>query len=127
MAQRVHARLTPREGRKFAFTLGAAFLALALWRASAVLASLGILLTLAGLTIPTRLAPVQRFWMAIAHAISKVTTPIVLAVIYFGVIAPAGLVMRLFGRKPLKPRTDATTFWVTRERTRAPDQMQHQF
>jgi len=47
-------------GRKFAFTLGAAFLGLALWRASAVLASLGILLTLAGLTIPTRLAPVQR-------------------------------------------------------------------
>jgi len=127
VAQRVHARLTAREGRKFAFTLGAAFLGLALWRASAVLASLGILLTLAGLTIPTRLAPVQRFWMAIAHAISKVTTPIVLAVIYFGVIAPAGLVMRLFGRKALKQRTDGTTFWVTRERTRAPDQMQHQF
>ena len=127
MAQRVHARLTPHEGRKFAFTLGAAFLALAVWRANAVLASLGILLTLAGLTIPTRLAPVQRFWMGIAHAISKVTTPIVLAVMYFGVIAPAGLVMRLLGRKPLKQRRDATTFWVTRERTRAPDQMQHQF
>ncbi len=82
---------------------------------------------LAGLVLPTRLGPVQRVWMGIAHAISKVTTPIVLAVIYFGVLAPAGCVMRLVGRRPLKRRTGATTYWVTRERTRAPDQMQHQF
>lgn len=134
MAQTVHARLSPREGRKFALTVGAAFLVLAglaWWRGkhatAAVLGSLGILLSVAGLVIPTRLGPVQRGWMGIAHAISKVTTPIVLAVIYFGVIAPAGFVMRLFGRKTLERKADTTTYWVTRERTRAPDQMQHQF
>ena len=135
MATRIPARLTPSEGRKFAFTVGAAFVVLAgvaLWRhkqlTATVLGSLGAVLILAGAVVPTYMGPVQRFWMGIAHAISKVTTPIFLAVIYFVVIAPAGFVLRLFGRKPLGAPRDATTYWVTREqKPRAADQMQHQY
>jgi hypothetical protein len=134
VATGIPARLTAREGRKFGLTVGAAFLVLAglaWWRGkhttSTVLQVLGTLLILAGLVLPTYMGPVQRFWMGIAHAISKVTTPIFLAVIYFVVIAPAGFVRRLFG-KPLEPPRDATTYWVTRERKpRTADQMQHQF
>jgi len=115
--------------------VGAAFVVLAglaLWRhkqlTATILASLGGVLLLAAVAIPTHLGPVQRGWMAVAHAISKVTTPIFLAVIYFIVIAPAGFVLRLFGRKPLQPPRDASTYWVTRERKpRTADQMQHQF
>ena len=135
MATRIPARLTASEGRKFAFTVGAAFLVLAgvaLWRhrqlTATVLGSLGGVLILAGVVVPTALGPVQRFWMGIAHAISKVTTPIVLAVIYFVVIAPAGFVLRLFGRKRLAPPRDATTYWVARDRkTETADQMLHQY
>ena len=135
MATRIPARLTPSEGRKFAFTVGAAFVVLAgvaLWRhkqlTATVLGSLGAVLILAGALVPTYMGPVQRFWMGIAHAISKVTTPIFLAVIYFAVIAPAGFVLRLFGRKRLGAPRDATTYWVTREqKPRAADQMQHQY
>lgn len=135
MATRIPARLTGAEGRKFALTVGIAFLVLAgvtLWRhkqtTATVLGALGGVLLVAGLVAPTYLGPVQRGWMAIAHAISKVTTPIFLAVIYFLVIAPAGFVLRLFGRRPLEPPKGATTYWVTRERKpRAADDMQHQF
>jgi Saxitoxin biosynthesis operon protein SxtJ len=135
VAQRIHARLTAPEGRRFAFTVGGAFLALAaiaLWRGRqitpAVLGTIGGLLILAGVAVPTRLGPVQRGWMGLAHAISKVTTPIVLAVMYFVVIVPAGLVMRLAGRKSLARPRNATTYWVTRERTtRSAEDMQHQF
>jgi phosphoglycerol transferase MdoB-like AlkP superfamily enzyme len=128
-------RLTAAEGRRFGLTVGAAFLVLAgvaLWRgkgtASTIFATLATLLILAGIAIPTRLGPVQRGWMGIAHAISKVTTPIFLAVIYFVVIAPAGFVLRLFGRKPLQPPRDATTYWVSREqKSREADAMAHQY
>jgi hypothetical protein len=127
--------LTASEGRKFGLTVGIAFLVLAgvaLWRGkhttSTILGTLGALLILGGAAAPTRLGPVQRFWMGIAHAISKVTTPIFLAVIYFVVIAPAGFVLRLFGRKPLSPSPDAPTYWVTRERkTNTADEMLHQY
>jgi uncharacterized membrane protein len=121
MAERIRARLTAAEGRKFGLTVGIAFLvlaALAAWRgkhtAPLVLSALGATFVLAALALPTRLGPVQRAWMGAAQAISKVTTPIFLAVIYFVVITPAGFVMRLVGRKPLAPPRGATTYWVTR-------------
>jgi saxitoxin biosynthesis operon SxtJ-like protein len=135
VATRIRARLTTSEGRKFAFTVGAAFVVLAgvaLWRhkqlTATILGVLGGALIVAGIAVPTYMGPVQRFWMGIAHAISKVTTPIFLAVIYFVVIAPAGFVLRLFGRKRLGAPREATTYWVTREqKPRTPDQMQHQY
>lgn len=135
MAPRIPARLTAAEGRKFALTVGAAFLVLAgliLWRGkdttATVLGALGGVLIVAGLAIPTRLGPVQRAWMNGAHGISKVTTPIVLAGIYFIVIAPTGFMLRLFRWKSPGQPSGAPTYWVTRERTpRTPDHMQHQY
>jgi hypothetical protein len=73
-----------------------------------------IALLAAGALIPAKLAPVQRAWMSLAHLISRVTTPIFMAVVYFGVIAPIGLVMRAAGHRPLRrPATDGS-FWVVR-------------
>ena len=39
--------------------------------------------------------------MALAHAISKVTTPIVMGVMYFVVLTPVGVLRRGFGGNPL--------------------------
>ena len=98
MERPIRARLTRSEGRRFAFPVGLAFLAVAsitLWRghqsASLVLGGLAVALLLAGALIPTRLGPVYRGWMGLALVISKVTTPIFLGVVYFLVITPSEL------------------------------------
>ena len=121
LAQRVPARLTAAEGRKFAFPVGIAFGVLAgvaLWRGSprvaTGLAVLSGLLLIAGLLIPAGLGPVQRGWMALAHLISRVTTPIFLGVVFFLVFAPVGLLMRLFGRRVLERAPADGTWWVAR-------------
>lgn len=46
----------------------------------------------------------------------------VLAVVYFGVVTPLGLVMRLFGRDPLRRRFEARlpSYWTPREPHRPP-------
>ncbi|HVP39742.1 MAG TPA: SxtJ family membrane protein [Candidatus Saccharimonadales bacterium] len=115
----VPARLTAREGRKFAFTVGIAFLvlaALSAWRGHhlppRVLGAVGVLLLLAGLVVPGRLGPVQRWWMKLAHAISKVTSPIVVGASYYVVLTPIGWVMRAFGRNPLRHRERDGGFWI---------------
>ena len=89
MAHGIPARLTSSEGRKFAFTVGAAFLALTAlvwWRQKPTLmmvfGALGGVLLLLGIVAPTRLGPIQRAWMGLAHLISKVTTPIFMGIIY---------------------------------------------
>jgi hypothetical protein len=51
--------------------------------------------------------------MGFAVLLSKVTTPIFMGVIYFAVISPMGLVMRVAGRNPLKSGSPDTA-WFTR-------------
>jgi hypothetical protein len=81
---------------------------------------------LAGLIVPTRLGPVERSWMALAHAISRVTTPIFMALVYYLTIFPIGAVMRILGRNPLTRAEREGGFWVPHERRDA-QHMNHQF
>jgi hypothetical protein len=121
VAHRVPARLTPAEGRRFGLTLGIAFgvlAALVRWRGGETV-SLGLgavaLALLAGAALaPGALGPVHRGWMAFAERLSRVTTPIVMGVLYFLVITPMGLVMRLVGHRPLDHRSPRDSFWVER-------------
>jgi hypothetical protein len=113
--------LTPSEGRRFAFTVGTAFLvfgAIAWWRGHAAMAPtlgvLGVLLWGAGAVAPGSLTPVYRAWMGLAHAISKVTTPVFMGVVYFVVLMPVGFLMRLMGRNPIRHRPTNGSYWFSR-------------
>ncbi len=112
-------RLTAQEGRKFAFTVGAAFAvfgAISAWRGHQipprVLWVLAVALGLAGLLVPGKLGGVYSAWMGMAHRMSKVTTPIAMGAIYFLVMVPTGVLMRLFGHNPLRVREQGGSFWV---------------
>lgn len=116
------ARLTAAEGRKFAFTLGSAFAVLGgvlLWRDETPFAlgawGLATVLLLAGLLIPGRLGPVHRAWMGMATLLSRVTTPIVMGLLYFLILAPVGALLRLFGKISLEPPDEGPGYWVARE------------
>ena len=115
----IRARLTPREGRKFAFTVGIAFLvfgAISAWRGHElpprILWTLGGILLFAGLVIPSRLGPVYRGWMRLGLAIGRVVSPIVVGAMYFVVVTPVGVVLRLLGRNPLRHRERNGGFWM---------------
>jgi hypothetical protein len=69
-----------------------------------LLGSIGLVPAIAGVLIPTRLVPVERAWMTLARAISFVTIPIVMAVLYFGIITPVGLLRRLVADNPIVQR-----------------------
>jgi hypothetical protein len=55
--------------------------------------------------------------MYAAFPIGWVVSHVMLALIYYGVMTPIGLVMRLLGRDPLKRKLDrsADTYWEPRE------------
>ena len=121
MAEGSSARLTAPEGRRFAFTLAAAFGGLGgllWWRERRVIAILFLgvagAFALAGFLVPGRLGPVYRGWMGLAHAISRVTSPIFMSLVYFLVITPVGLVRRAIGGNPLRAHRGSTG-WVDRQ------------
>jgi hypothetical protein len=133
LATPIPAGLSSREGRKFGLTVGGAFLvlgALLWWRGrwtAPVFAGLGSVLVLAGLLIPTRLGPVNRAWMKLAHMISRVTTPIFMGVVYFLVLAPIGFIMRTFGRNPMVAPEKGQSFWAVRTPADGSHSMKRQF
>jgi hypothetical protein len=92
-----------------------------------VTGALGSLLFLAGLAIPAQLGPVYRAWMGVAAAISKVTTPIVMGIIFFFVLTPSGLIARLLGHRPLTHERGSSTYWKSRPEGSRRGEMNHQF
>jgi hypothetical protein len=127
--------MTREEGRRFGLTVGGAFLvfaAIAWWRGhptvSMVLATPGVLLAAAGLLLPGQLGPVERGWMALAMAISKVTTPIVMGIMYLLVLTPIGLIRRGVGANPLVHVPGTQGYWKSHSgASRRPESMKRQF
>lgn len=122
------APFTASEGRKFGLAVGAALVALGgviRWRGhgafAATLAGPGLLLIAAALAIPGRLGPVARAWMALARALSRVTTPLLLGLIYFLVLTPMGGLRRLLGGNPLRRRDTGGGYWIARGTGRKSD------
>jgi len=119
LAGRVRARLNP--GRRFGLTLGPAFAvlaAVALWRGRDAVAiplfGISGALLIGSMAFPKQLETVERWWMAFAHLLSRVTTPLLLVVLYFVALTPTGLAMRLFGHNPLVRRAREGSYWVQR-------------
>jgi hypothetical protein len=136
MAERVSAGLSAAsQGRRFGTTVGAAFIGLAAlmaWRGSdtlwVVFAGVGVMLVLSGLVIPRALGPIERAWMAFALILSKFTTPVIMGVVYIGVITPIGALRRTFGGHPLVHAELNAGFWRPRpEGARRSKSMRRQF
>ncbi len=134
MADDVSAGLSASKGRRFGFTVGAAFLVLglfSLWRGHPitmrVFAGLGGALVIGGAVVPRALLPVERGWMSLAHVLSKVTTPLVMGVLYFGIITPVGVVRRMFGRRAMVRHPHGHSAWVARADNARRSDLTHQF
>jgi hypothetical protein len=77
--------------------------------------------------MPAQLGPVYRAWMGLAKVISKVTTPVFMSVIFFVVLTPAGLLVCLFGHRPLTRSRAASSHWQSRAPGSRRGDLDHQF
>jgi hypothetical protein len=71
-----------------------------------------------GLIAPMSLQPVYRNWMKLGLLLSKVTTPIVLGIVFYGLLLPMGLIMRLSGHDPMSRRLndEAASYRIKHEK-----------
>ena len=70
----------------------------------------------AAVLIPNQLAPLNALWTRLALLLGRVTNPIVMAVLFYGVITPAGFVARGAGWLSLirRPEPDRPSYWLAR-------------
>ena len=93
------------------------FVAGAISSAAGLIFVLGALLLLLGICVPSRLSTLNRLWSKVGTAIAKAVNPIILALLFFLVVTPMALFMRMVGKRPLRLAADrtATTYWIERE------------
>lgn len=60
-----------------------------------------------GAVAPATINPVYKVWMRFGLIMSRITTPIILGLVFFLVFTPIALVMRLFGRDALQIKKDS--------------------
>ena len=98
-----------RQLRHFGYLVGGIFGLIGLWplvwrhhnpRLWAL--ALAVVLVVPALIAPRILAPVYRVWMAAGEVLAWINTRILLGLVFYGVVTPMGLVMRLMGHDPMR-------------------------
>lgn len=71
------------------------------------------------LIAPHLLTPLNRAWMALGHLLGRIISPIVLGLMFYGLITPVALVQRLSGRDALRLRAfrdpKLSSHWIRRD------------
>ncbi len=108
--------LTETELRKFALSVGPAFIVVfglilpwvfnAGWPVWPWI--LGIVLCVWGIVHPASLKPLYRGWMLLGVLLHKIVSPIVLGLMFYLIFTPISLLVRLFGKKLIDTNFDET-------------------
>jgi hypothetical protein len=105
-------------GRLFIIVF-AVLAALSWWRGNGAwiwLAAVSALFAVVTWLRPDWLLPLNRAWMALAALLNRIVSPIVLGILFYGVVTPMGAVMRLMGKDPMRRKfdRDAASYWIDR-------------
>jgi hypothetical protein len=70
----------------------------------------------AALIAPQILAPLNRVWAKFGLLLHRIVSPLFLALLFYGCVAPIGFLMRLTGKDPLRLRHEpsSTSYWIER-------------
>ena len=86
-----------------------------------------IIFLILGLFNSKILTPFNKLWMRLGILLGAIVSPIVMGIVYFAVITPIGLIMKLFGKDVLNLKIDKNknTYWTLKKKI--PSKMKDQF
>ena len=80
--------------------------------------SLSIIFFILGILNSKLLAPLNKLWFKFGIFLGSIVSPVVMGLVYFLVVAPVGIFMRLLGKDLLKNNKikHASTYWIERDK-----------
>ncbi len=114
-----------KELRKFGLTMAAAFgviAALAFWRQKdyfLYFLIIALLFLFPAVFIPSYLRPVYHSWMAFSHKLGWLMSRVILITLFYLVLTPVGLIMRVLGKDFLNKEFDrdsSQSYWIKKEK-----------
>tara|TARA_B100000401_G_C52193636_1_gene433598 strand:- start:138 stop:530 length:393 start_codon:yes stop_codon:yes gene_type:complete len=128
-----HNEIKISSNKSFGFVFFVIFIVIALWpllndgniRIWSVILSLVFLIL--GFLNSKILTPLNKLWIRLGILLGKIVSPIVMGIIYFGVVTPIGIIMRLFGKDILNLKVDKNknTYWLIKDKIKS--KMKNQF
>jgi hypothetical protein len=80
------------------------------------------------LLLPSTLKPVYIVWMKFGNMMNWINTRIILGIVFYGLILPFGLVMRIFGNDPMKRKLDSSIeSYRVKTRNHAKENLEHPY
>ncbi|MGB7346568.1 MAG: hypothetical protein WBD20_20270 [Pirellulaceae bacterium] len=115
-----HRELDDHQLRYFGLSLCGlimAFAGLAYWKwqastASGVLCVASVALAVAYYAVPSSQRRIYQGFTWLTRPFQLFATIVILAIVYFVIVTPIGIVLRLRGRSVAKSDADAETFWI---------------
>ena len=87
---------------------------------------ISIIFLILGLLNSKLLTPLNSIWIKFGEILGRVISPIVMLIIYFLIVTPIGLIMRLIGKDIMKKNfSKRESYWIKREKNIGP--MNRQF
>jgi len=112
------------QNRSFGLLFFIVFTALALWpltnkgEINFYLISIALIFLVLGLLNSKLLSPLNKAWIKLGEILGRVIAPIVMAIVYFLILTPISLFVRLFGKDliGMKFNNDIKSYWVKRKK-----------
>ena len=82
------------------------------------------------LLLPALLAPLNRLWFSFGLLLNKIISPLVMGLLFYGLITPYAYILRWMGKDLLRLRLDpsADSYWIERKPPGpAPESIKRQF
>jgi len=112
------------QNRSFGLLFFFVFFILALWpltkkgELNLYLISIASIFLVLGLLNSKILSPLNNLWVKLGEILGRIIAPIVMAIVYFFILTPISLLVRLFGKDliGIKFSNDIKSYWVKRKK-----------
>ena len=80
--------------------------------------ALSIIFFILGILNSKLLTPLNKLWFKFGILLGSIVSPIIMGIVYFAVVTPTGVLMRLLGKDLLRMSKvkNTSTYWIKREK-----------
>ena len=114
--------------RSFGLLFFVVFLVIALWpltkksEINLYLISIALIFFVLGILNSKILSPLNKAWIKLGEILGRIVAPVVMAIVYFIILTPISLLVRLFGKDliGMKFSNDIKSYWIKRKKHLGP-------
>ena len=77
--------------------------------------TLSIIFLILGIFNSKLLTPLNKLWIKFGMFLGLIVSPIVMGIVFFLVVTPMGLFMRIMGKDLLRLKSKKNTYWIDRD------------